>query len=102
MTVHIHPKSRPITKGWSQIGPRFPHRRAIHQKELSASFKTTLAKQENRRVHRLRQKIAAGKLTDTDAIIGVLDVSLSVKPPKVFIKENHRVIEKKPGVTRAA
>lgn len=100
--VRIHPKSLPITPGWSQIGPRPLRRRAIPAKELSKAFQKTLSIQESRRIRKLRHKLATGIITNDELIIGVLDAQLAVRPPRVFTRENVRVIEKKPGVTRAA
>jgi hypothetical protein len=102
MQVLIHPKSLPVTPGWSQIGPRTPRLRSLPQRELSKAFQKTLSIQENRRLRKLRNKLAQGTITNDELIIGVLDAALSVRPPRVFTRENVRVIEKKPGVTRAA
>lgn len=95
MSVHIHPKSLPVTRGWSQIGPPSPRRREIPKKELSGAFRKTLAIQENRRLRKLRHKLAAGTISSDEAVIGVLEASLSVKPPRVFTQPNPRLIEKK-------
>ena len=101
-SVRIHPKSLPITPGWSQIGPRPLRRRAIPKAELSGAFRKTLSIQENRRLRKLRHKLASGKtITNDELVIGVLDSALAVKPPKVFTKEYVRPFEKK-AVTRAA
>ncbi len=93
MQVRIHPKSLPITPGWSQIGPRPLRRRAIPKKELSEAFKKTLSIQESRRVRKLRNKLATGIITNDELIVGVLDASLAVRAPRVFEKK---------AVTRAA
>jgi hypothetical protein len=95
--AHIHPKSLPITQGWSHIGPRPLRSRSIPKAELSGAFRKTLSIQENRRIRKLRHKLASGKITNDELIIGVLDARLAVKPPKVFTKENQVR-----GVTRAA
>jgi hypothetical protein len=83
MPVSIHPKSLPITPGWSRIGQPPRKLRPHTKREVSKAFATTLTKQANRRVAKLRHKLAQGKLSDTDLIIGVLDVSLSVRPPRI-------------------
>lgn len=95
--THIHPKSLPITKGWSQIGPPSPRRREVPAKELAGAFRKTLAIQENRRIRKLRHKLATGVITSDEAVIGVLEASLSVKPPRVFTQPStpFRKIEKK-------
>lgn len=87
MQVRIHPKSLPITPGWSQIGPRPLHRRAVPQRELSKAFRVTLDRQENRRLRKLRNKLAKGTITNDELVIGVLEAQLSVKPPRVFEKK---------------
>lgn len=92
--TRIHPKSLPITPGWSQIGPRSRPRPALKKRDVSKAFRETLSKQENRRIRKLRSKIAMGKADDTDLILGMFDNLLGVRPP--------RVITDKRGVTRAA
>jgi len=91
--VRIHPKSLPVTPGWSQIGPRPLRHREIPKKELSGAFKKTLVIQENRRIRKLRHKLATGRISNDELIIGVLDAALAVRPPRVFEKK---------AVTRAA
>jgi hypothetical protein len=102
VSTHIHPKSLPITPGWSQIGPRTVHRKGPKPEVVNESFRVTLNKLPSRRIEKLRHKLANPKaISETELILGVLDVTLACRAPRVFTKETSRVIEKK-VVTNAA
>lgn len=85
--IRIHPKSLPITPGWSQIGPA-PRRttKALPQSAVNKAFRETLAREANPRIAKIRKKLNRGELTETEAVIGVIENLLGVKPPRVAVK----------------
>lgn len=80
---------RPITTGWSQIGPRPRAVKPLSKAVVLDSLRTTLAREANRRITKLRYKMSQGKLTETEAIIGLLECHLGVKAPR-FVDKGHK------------
>lgn len=75
----IHPNSLPITPGWSQIGPVHKRPKQLSPREVSQAFQATLKIRDNPRISKLRNQLAKGHLNQTEAIIGLLENTLTAK-----------------------
>ena len=76
---HLHPKSLPITPGWSQIGTQTRKPKSLTPVSLSKAFKETLSREHNPRIVKLRNAVAQGDLSEDQTILALLECSLSAK-----------------------